>query len=148
LAGDVLGEVQVVARVRVDRVGGGDAGLAVVAVLEALHAVGVVDEHGVRPVPADRPHHVAQELARVLQEAVRIAEHLHVPHPHEVGGGPLLVRPLPGQLGGGEIAVGGARVAVGAQHVGDLAAGGDPAGDDAAGSALRRVGTGRDHHGG
>ena len=125
--GDVLGEVQVVAGVGVDRVGGGDAGLAVVAMLEAFHPVGVVHEDGVRPVAADGPDHVAQELARVLEPAVGVAEHLHVTHAHEVGGGPLLVGPLAGELGRGEVAVGGSRVAVGAQHVGHLAAGGHPA---------------------
>ena len=52
-----------------------DAGLAVVAVLEALHAVRVVDEDGVGPVAADGAHDVAEELARVLEPAVRIAQH-------------------------------------------------------------------------
>src|SRR5947208_3627107 len=75
----------------VHRVGRRDARLAVVAMLKALDAIGIVHEDGVRTVLPDGPHDVAEELARVLQLAVRIAEHHHVLDAHEVGGGALLV---------------------------------------------------------
>ena len=61
-----------------------------VAMLEALRPERVVGEDGVRPVAADGAHDVTQQLARVLEAAVRIAEHGHVLDAHEVGGGALL----------------------------------------------------------
>src|SRR5215813_3078568 len=143
----VLGKVQVVARVGVHGVLGDDARLAMVAMLEALRAEGIVDEHGVRPVAAERADDVAQEGARVLELAVGIAVHDQVLHAHEVGGRALLARAALRELIGRERAIGGAGVAVGAQHVGHLAAGGDPLGDDAAGADLRVVGMGEDDHG-
>src|SRR5882724_1112711 len=100
----------------------------------------------VRPVLPDGPHDVAEELARVLEEAVGVAEHHHVLDAHEVGGGALLVGPSGRERGRRERALGGAGIAVGAQHVRDLAAGGDPFGDDAARADLGVVGMREDHH--
>src|SRR5882724_5895138 len=120
--------------------------LAVIAVLEVADAVGVVHEDRVRPVLPDGPHDVAEELARVLEEAVGVAEHHHVLDAHEVGGGALLVGPSGRERGRRERALGGAGIAVGAQHVRDLAAGGDPFGDDAARADLGVVGMREDHH--
>ena len=136
-----------VAREGVDGVGGHDPRLAVVTVLEAPGAVRIVDEHRVRPVAADRAHDVAQELARLLEEPVRIAQHDDVPHAHEIGGGALLGGPLAGQLGRRQRALGSAGIAVGAQHVGHLAPGRHPARDHAARADLGIVGMGEDHHG-
>ena len=68
-------------------------GLAVVAMLEPLHPVRVVDEHRVRAGTADGVHDVAEELPGVLELAVGIAEHDHVLDAHEVRGGALLRRP-------------------------------------------------------
>src|SRR3546814_6412472 len=53
LGRDVLREVQVIARVRIHGVGRDDAGLAVIAVLEAFDAIRIVDEHRVRPIRPD-----------------------------------------------------------------------------------------------
>src|SRR5215470_6450746 len=143
----VLGKVQVVARVGIHGVLGDDACLAMVAMLEALRAEGIVDEHDVRPVAAERAHDVAQEGTRVLELTVGIAEHDQVLHAHEVGGRALLARAALRELIGRERAIRGAGVAVGAKHVGHLATGGDPLGDDAAGADLRVVGMGEDDHG-
>ena len=115
--------------------------------LEAAHTVRIVDEDGVRPIAAERADDVAEELARVLETAVRMTEHHHVLHAHEVGRRALLARAALRELIGRERAIGGAGVAVGAEHVGHLAAGGDPLGDDAAGADLRVVGMGEDDHG-
>ena len=94
VAGDVLGEVQVVAGEGIHGIGGGDTGLAVVAMLKSAHAVGIVHEHRVGPVLAERVDDVAEELPRVLQLAVGIAEHHHVLDAHGIGGRALLVGPL------------------------------------------------------
>src|SRR5215469_3841990 len=147
LPGYVLGEVQVVARVRIHGILGDDARLAMVAMLEALRPERIVDEHDVRPVTPERPHHVPQEGAGVLELAVGIAEHDQVLHAHEVGGRALLPGPPLRELIRREGAIGGARVAVGAEDIRDLAAGGDPLGDDAPGADLRIVGMGEDDHG-
>jgi len=66
---------------------------------------------------------------------------------HEVGGGALLLRAPGGERGGRQRALGGAGITVGTQHVGHLAAGRDPRGDDAARTDLRVIGMREHHHG-
>ena len=61
--------------------------------------------------------------------------------------GALLLGALLHEMRRRERAVGGAGIARGAQNVGDLASGGHPFGDDAAGADLRVVGVGEDDHG-
>ena len=72
-----------------------------------------------------------RNFAGVLEPPVGIAQHDDVPHAHEVRGGPLLFRSLPGQRRRRQRAIGGAGSAVGAQDVGHLAARGRPLGHDA-----------------
>ena len=147
LLGEMLGEVQVVAGEGIDRVCADQAHHPVVAMLESPDAVRVVGEDGMRPIHAHGAHDVPAELPAVLEPAVGIAEHHHVLHAHEVCGGALLRRPPFGELSGRQRAVVGARAAVGAQDIGDLAAGGHPLGYHAPGAELRVVGVGEDHHG-
>src|SRR2546430_1726915 len=59
-ARDLLGEVQVITRERIDGVAGGEAGLAMVAVLEVADAIRIVHEDRVRPVLTDGAHDVAE----------------------------------------------------------------------------------------
>ena len=64
--------------------------------LKTAHAVGIVHEHRVGPVLAERVDDVAQELPGVLQLAVGVAEHDDVLDAHEVRRRALLVGPLVG----------------------------------------------------
>src|SRR5438094_1598024 len=143
---EVLREMQIVPGVGIHGVRRGDSRLAVIAVLEPFDPIWVVDEHRVRPVPADRTHDVAQEPAGVLEPAVGVAEHDDVPHAHEVAGGALLGRPFLGQRSWRQRAVGGARRAVRAEDVGHLAARRRPLGHHATRADLGVVGMGEDHH--
>ena len=146
VARDLLGKVQMIARERIDGVGRRDAGLAMIAVLESADAVGIVNEDGVRPIPAKGAHDIAEKFARVLEPAVGIAEHDDVPHAHEVRGGTLLVGALARERGRRQCAVGSAGSAVRTEHVGHLAPRGSPLRHDAPGADLSIVRMREDHH--
>src|SRR5215470_2226140 len=111
--GDLLGEVQMVAGERIDRVGRREPRLAVIAVLEVLDAIGIVHEHRVRSILPQRADDVAEELPRVLEEPVWIAEHDEVLHVHEVGGCALLFGALGRERRRRQRAFGGAGIAIG-----------------------------------
>src|SRR5256712_2600758 len=143
---DLFREMQMIAGVGVDGVGRRDAGLSMVAMLEASEPIRVVNEDRVRPISPDGTDDVAEKFSRVLEPAVGIAQHDDVTHAHEVRGGALLIGSLSRERGWRQGAVRGAGRAVGAEDVGHLASRGRPLGHDASGADLGIVGVREDHH--
>jgi hypothetical protein len=121
--GQKFGEGHVIARERIHAVEHDTGRDAVIAVrrVEIVGTMRVLRDDQVRAEAADLSRHVAPELARVLHLTVLVPEELHALDAEHAGGVSLLGLPDRDQAVGRHGAVARALVAVGDDHVRDLA---------------------------